>query len=66
MNILRWAEIQKCKLCSNKLSVKKVEDVKKVEERQGPEEKENGIIGARGRKRLGDLGLARGEQQEFE
>ena len=29
-----------------------------------PEEKENGEIGGRGRKRLGDLGLPRGEGQE--
>ena len=45
-----------------------MEDLKKVEERQAPEEKENTEekrTGARGRKRLGDLGLARGEQQEF-
>ena len=34
----------------------------KVEERP-PEERENGEVVGRGRKRLGDLGLARGEGQ---
>ena len=42
--------------------------LEKVEERQAPEEKEAageiGGLGPRGRKRLGDLGLPRGEGQK--
>ena len=37
--------------------------LEKVEERP-PEERENGEVVGRGRKRLGDLGLARGEGRE--